>query len=147
MFLIRQQPTESYNTKAFEIPENEVDSYIHKTIWLVASSLAIIVVSMTGMAFLDKPMDQPGTLLFNNRYIRLSSRALYVILILTIPLAGENLNKYLFLGCCAVLLIFVETFEWAGSMERGGGLVEPKGLTVMMRKELRSKNLGKVETN
>jgi hypothetical protein len=94
------------------------------------------------MAFLDKSLDPSKTLLINNQYGRLSARAVYIIIIMTVPLGREHFNKYLFLGIASILMVFVQMFEWVVSMERPGGILEPKGLTVMMRKELNSKHLG-----
>jgi hypothetical protein len=142
MFLIRQDVTKPANGKGVEVPEDEVDSYIHRTIWLVAVSLTVIIVSMTAQALLCISRDPPGTLLINNRYIRLSGRLVYIIIILCVPL-DPDLDKVLFLGIAGVLLSFLAYWEWVVCLERKGGLVEPKGLTVMMKRELGDKELAR----
>jgi len=140
MFLIRQDVTKPENGKGFEIPEDEVDSYIHRTIWLVATSLAVIVASMTMQALLDIPRDPPGALLINNRYIRLSGRLVFILIILLVPL-HPDLNKVWFLGIAGIGLSLVMYWEWVVCLEKKGGFIEPKGLTVMMKRELGAKEL------
>jgi hypothetical protein len=140
MFLITQDVDTPANGRGFEIPEDQLDSYIHRTIWLVSVSLSVIMTSITAQALLDTSIDPPGTLLINNRYIRLSGRMLFVLVILLIPL-HPDLDKIWFLGITGVLMSSVVYWEWTVSLEKNAGLFEPKGLTVLMKRALGSKSL------
>jgi hypothetical protein len=142
MFLIRQDVSQPANGKGIEVPEGEVDTYIHRTIWLIAVSLAVIMTSMTTQALLCISCDPPGTLLINNRYVRLSGRLVYIVIILCVPL-HPDLNKVVFLGTAGVLLSILVLWEWVVCLEKKGGLIEPKGLTVMMKRELGDKELAR----
>jgi ABC-type Fe3+-siderophore transport system permease subunit len=142
MFLITQDVDTPASGEGFEIPEDQMDSYIHRTIWLIAISLSVIMISMTIQALLDTSVDPPGTLLVNNRYVRLSGRIVYVVVILLLPI-HPNLDKDWFLGITAVLMSFVMCFEWIVCLERNAGMFEPKGLTVLMKRALGSRNLSK----
>jgi hypothetical protein len=136
MFLITGESEKPEKGKSFEIPEEEMPNFIHRTIWLVSISLAVSISSMTFQALLDKSMDPPGTLMMNNRYVRLAGRTVYIIIIMCIPTIG-HIDKVLFLGIISILLSFVIHWEWVGALEKGGGFLEPKGLTVLMKKELK----------
>ena len=114
------------------VPTSELPDILRTAMWTVAISLATIMMSMTGLALLDESLDPPGTLRLNNRYIRLSARVVYVVVILCVPI-DESLGAEWFLGICSLLLGLVVTWEWTSSTVKGGGFFEPKGLTTMIR--------------
>jgi hypothetical protein len=145
MFLITEEVDTPANKSGFEIPEDELQDYVHRTIWMVAVSLSVIMASMTAQALLDTSIDPPGTLLINNRYIRLSGRIVYIVVILLLPLHSD-LSKFWFLGIAAVCLSLVMYWEWIVCLEKNFGLVEPKGLTVLMKRALGTRSLATTRT-
>jgi hypothetical protein len=107
---------------------------VYKAIWNMAASLALIIFSMTLQALADKPLDPPGTLLVNNRYLRLSSRILYIIVILLVPIKAD-ISVSLFMGIAGVGLSMIIWWEWIVSLEQPARVLEPKGLTTLMKQE------------
>jgi hypothetical protein len=89
---------------------------------------------------MDISLDPPGTLLVNNRYVRLSARVVYVIVILTVPITPD-LHRNVFLAVAGAGLSLLMYWEWVVCLEKKSGLIEPKGLTVMMKRELGAKEL------
>lgn len=136
MFLITGEVEKPEKTKGFDIPEDEMAHFIHRTMWLVSTSLAVSLTSMTFQALLDKSVDPPGTLMVNNRYVRLAGRAVYVVIIMCVPITRE-INKVFYLGILGIPLSLVLLWEWITCLERGGGFLEPKGLTVLMKREIK----------
>lgn len=100
----------------------------------MAGSLGLIVLSMTIQALADKPLDPPGTLLVNNRYIRLLSRIVYILVIVLAPLKAD-LEVTTFLSLCGIGLGLVIWWEWIVSLERPAKVLEPKGLTTLMKEK------------
>jgi hypothetical protein len=96
------------------------------------------------LALLDKPHDPPKSHLVDNRFIRLAGRFVY-ILVINLVLLWKDMNIYLYLGICGLGLSVVLFYEMATSLERPARFVEPKGLTVLMRKEYKPKVRGKSE--
>lgn len=137
MFLIRNVSQFAYNQneESVEIPEEELPFFKQSAVWCIAGSLSIILFAMTIMALLDKPLDGPGTLRINNRYGRLASRFVFIIVVCTVPIK-EHIDPILFLGIASVGLQMVATYEWYASLETGGtGLIEPRSLAVMVAKD------------
>lgn len=141
MFIIRHLSdaprTAAADAEGGQIPEDEIPRYIHRAIWTCATSLANITLCSTILAFSDKPLDEPDTLKINNRYARLGMRVIFMAVILALP-AKSNLDPELFLGMAVLMLLVVGIWEWNVSLERDGGLIEPKGLTLMMSRELKA---------
>ncbi|EXJ72379.1 uncharacterized protein A1O5_04883 [Cladophialophora psammophila CBS 110553] len=143
MFIIRHQPDAPYNSpggqagEAQQIPHDDLPRYLYRAVWTCASSLGIIMLSMTALALLDKSLDEPGTLKVNNRYIRLSGRVVYIAVIVCVP-ATPHMDARLFLGIAAFMLLAVTVWEWNVGLDRGGALIEPMGLSHMMSRELTS---------
>jgi hypothetical protein len=140
-FIIQHQPNAPFNStqgvQGEEIPEDKLPDNFYRAVWTCASSLSIIMLSMTVLALLDKSLDEPDKLKVNNRYIRLSMRAVFMVVILCIPIT-PHLNPQLFLGLAAMMLLIVSLWEWNVSLDRGGALIEPKGLSSMLSRELKS---------
>lgn len=142
MFLLRFEAQQPYNELAKEqtekIPEEEMPVFVQSAVWSAAVSLAIMLVSMTIIALLDKPLDPPGTLRINNRYARLSGRLVYIVIILCVPAKWE-INPTLFLGIAGVLMTLVVYWEFTSSLEHGGGIFEPKGLSAILSSARRAR--------
>jgi hypothetical protein len=106
----------------------------------MAGCLSLIVLSMTIQALADKPLDPPGTLLVNNRYLRLSSRFLYILVVMLVPLTPD-LSVTLFLGIAAVGLSLIIWWEWIVSLEQPAKILEPKGLTTLIKEKKMDKGI------
>ena len=136
MFILRHQYEVNDHQKNQEaLTGKELDRYIYRAVWTCATSLAIIMLALLVLALLDKPMDKKGTLRVDNRYIRLGSRVVYIIVILCLPIAP--MSPDLFLGIAGFGLVVVSVYEWNCCLEKGGGFIEPRGLTLMMNHELK----------
>jgi hypothetical protein len=116
------------------LSRDELNTLLHRAMWTISISTVIIITNMTGIALLDQPMDESGTLLISNRYIRLSSRAVYAVIMLCLPMK-RDISFREFQVLVTNLLLFVLCFEWVASMDREWGFLEPKGLTKLMQKE------------
>ncbi|KAJ9611531.1 hypothetical protein H2200_004715 [Cladophialophora chaetospira] len=142
MFILRSQSageTSSTSSEAGEggqISEEELPRYVHRAVWTCASSVSAVMFSLTIIALMDKSLDEPGTLKIDNRYIRLSMRIVFMVATLCIPLA--HVSSQLFLGMVAMMLFVVGVWEWNVSLDRGGALIEPKGLSLMLSRELKT---------
>lgn len=108
-----------------QIPEEELPAYIHQAIWIVACSLAVSMLSMTGIALLDKSFDAPGTLRIDNCNVRLLGRLLYIVIVVLIPVK-RRINLEVFLCVCSILLMALVLWEWIVSTEKGANIVEPR---------------------
>ncbi|OAP61237.1 hypothetical protein AYL99_03438 [Fonsecaea erecta] len=144
MFIIRHQPDAPYTSSPAagassegQIAPDDLPRYMYRAVWTCATSLGIIMLSMTALALLDKSLDEPATLKINNRYIRLSGRAVFIVVIVCVP-ATPNIGAGLFLGIAACMLLGVTVWEWNVGLDRGGALIEPLGLTHMMSRELKT---------
>lgn len=140
MFILRHQNLQNYSQQKTEskLTPEVVTNYIHNAVWTCASSISVVIMSMLALAFLDLPLDNPGTLRIDNRYIRMGGRVVYVTLIMCLPIK-TNINPAVFLGIAGAGLVILTTWEWNSSLEKGGGFVEPKGITLMMSHELKGK--------
>jgi low temperature requirement protein LtrA len=140
MFILRHQNLQNYSQQKTEskLTPEEVTSYTHNAIWTCASSISIVVLSMLALAFLDIPLDKPGTLRIDNRYIRMGGRVVYITIIMCVPIK-TNIDPAVFLAVAAAGLVALTMWEWNSSLEKGGGFIEPKGITLMMSHELKGK--------
>lgn len=140
MFIIRHQREQNYSQQKgeAELTPEQIYHYTYNAVWTCASSLAIVVLSMLVLALLEKPLDKPGTLKIDNRYIRMAGRVIYIVLVLCLPIKS-HINPALFLGLAGAGLVVMTGWEWNSSLEKGGSFIEPRGLTLMMSHELRGK--------
>ena len=129
MFILRHSPATPADDRSDseDIPDEKLPLYLHRAIWYVSGSLAIIMLSTISLALLDRPLDKPGTLRLSNRYVRLSGRAVYSLIVVLIPLQN-NLKPGLFLGTCSLLLMALSVFEFVVSAQKGGAIFESKRL-------------------
>lgn len=139
MFMLRHQALipENVDQNDEKIPEDKIEYYMYASMWSMSTSLTVILLSNTILALLDKPLDPPKTLLVNNRYARLSGRLIYSMVILTVP-ATKHLSVDLYLGIASIMMSFLIAAEWIMSLERGGGLLEPRGLTAILSSRRRA---------
>ncbi|KAF2095829.1 hypothetical protein NA57DRAFT_58899 [Rhizodiscina lignyota] len=140
MFMLRNhaQLPENVDQNDEKVPAEDLRDYIYSSMWTMSVSLSIILISMTCLALLDKSLDPPGTLRVNNRYVRLSGRIVYVVVILTVPIK-KDLSMDLYLGIAGVMMSFLTSWEWVVSLEKGGSFFEPRGLTAILSSNRRAK--------
>ena len=137
MFIIRQAPQALINQHIERFHGEELAILTQDAIWTISISLCVALSSMTGLQLCDKPLDPPGTLKINNRYVRLAPRIPFLAITLCLPLVQDfQHNPFTMVGVLALLTISLMIWETSASMEAGGGLLEPRGLTVMMHHEL-----------
>jgi hypothetical protein len=80
---------------------------------------------MTLRSFLNRSLDTPGTLLVDNRYIRMAPRAVVSVIYLCLP-AVEDISPYTFMAVIMALLQSLLLWELVAAMEKGAKLLEPK---------------------
>jgi hypothetical protein len=119
-----------------ELTDGEFLILRNRALWDIGASISVIMFSFLCLALLDKPLDPPKTTLVNNRWLRLIGRPIYILIIMSI-LVVDELNGYVYLGVCGLGLSLLTTYELTTSLERPAGFLEPKGLTVLMKKEYR----------
>jgi hypothetical protein len=132
--------------RSTELSEAEFLELKTRAFWDISSSISIILFNYTCLALLDKSLDPPNTTLVSNRWLRLIGRAIYIIIINPIILV-HDMSDYIYLGICGVGLLLVFTYELIVSLERPAQFSEPKGLTVLMKKEYRQERPSGVDIN
>lgn len=98
----------------------------HAARWMVSISLSIIVLAITFLALLHKPMpDPPGSsrMLVPNRYLRLLPRLLFIIAVSCLPLV-ESMHSTMYLGIISILLDAVAVWEYIVCLERVDGRIQ-----------------------
>jgi hypothetical protein len=80
---------------------------------------------MSSIVLLNQSIDAPGTLLVNNRYLRLGMRAVAVVILLCLPI-NSDLSNRVYLGTIAGLLQATVWWEYITGLERGAKLIEPR---------------------
>ena len=93
--------------------------------WTISGSLSATVVFMTGIAILNHSLDDPGTLLIDNRYLRMAPRAMVCIVVMCLPLI-PHLSAWLFLSILLCLLQPLILWEFIAAMDKGFTFLEPK---------------------
>lgn len=135
-FVNRNSNTPIDSGEAKDLSEEEYDVLRIRALWDIGASLSVIVFGYTCQALLDKPLDQPGTLMVNSRHLRLIGRPIYIFVILIVLLKAD-LNVYLYMGICGIGISNVLLYESICGLERPARFLEPRGLTVLMKKEYR----------
>jgi len=130
VFLIQH----SYDTSSTALPPDG-EANPSDTEWrhvLVAkrtasNALGGALIFMTFLALLNRPLDRPGTLVVNNRYLRVTPRVLIAVILICAPL--HNALKPQSLMAIALSLLWLLThWEWYSGMERGWKFIEPKNI-------------------
>jgi len=132
LFLITKAADNPQDAKGIPIAGDELEMFTLRAIWNLAISVSVIMLSMTCQALLDKPLDPPGTLLVDNRYLRLAARIIYIIVVMCLPVK-KNITEGAFLAVCGIGLSCVMAYEWTVSLEMPAKMLEPKGLTLLIK--------------
>jgi hypothetical protein len=93
--------------------------------WTISASLDSTLLWMTLRSLLNRSLDTPGTLLVDNRYIRMVPRAVVSVIFLCLPVV-EDISPYTFLSVIMALLQSLILWELVAGMEKGAKLFEPK---------------------
>jgi hypothetical protein len=104
-----------------ETLEESVNDKAH---WTVSAALSTALVSMTIAVLLNQSLDGPGTLLINNRYIRLVPRILLIVMVMCLPITGIKTPWFFFF--IMGLMVLVGLWEHVASLDKGCRLFEPK---------------------
>jgi hypothetical protein len=107
-----------------EGPEAEERNILRHALWTASSSLSIVLVAMTHIALLNRPLDKPKTLVINSRWIRLAPRIPAIVLIMCLPLF--HLSGWSWCGLAPLILYIVFLWEFFAGMERGWKWFESK---------------------
>lgn len=126
LFLVKNDSTEvaAIHTDATD-PQSEQRHFILLAVWSASTSLAIVVLSMTHIALLNRPLDRRNTLVINSRYIRLAPRIPAIVLIMCLPLI-HNLTGSLWCGGASIILAIVYIWESFAGLEKDWKFFEPK---------------------
>lgn len=108
-----------------EPDSEELDFSQQQAKWTVGAGLAAVLLCMTLRTLLNRPFDNPGTLLIDNRFARLAPRLAVVAVSFGLP-AVTSLGVGSFLGTIMGMLQFVVFWEFIVGMEKGAKLFEPK---------------------
>lgn len=70
LFLVKNDSTEAAGLHTgFTDPETEQRHSTLLAVWSASTSLATVLLNMTSIALLNRPLDKPNTLVVNSRYI------------------------------------------------------------------------------
>lgn len=98
---------------------------LNRARFTVSSALTTVIICITAKALLNKSLDTPGTLLVNNRYIRMAPRLIVVIVAMCLPIkTGMAVGASM--GVLLAMLLPLILWEYIAAMERGSRLIEPK---------------------
>ena len=89
------------------------------------------------MTIIALPIDGPGTVKINDRYIWLFMRAVFLVMRFCLLLA-KHVGAQLYLALVATMLLIVRVWAWNISLDEAGAFIEPRGLSLMMSRELKS---------
>lgn len=93
--------------------------------WTATTSLGIALFCFTAKDLLNKCLDRPGTLLIDNRYIRLAPRIILACILVCINI-GDPLSPQSLISVVMSMIWVVGVWEWISGLEKGARLVEPK---------------------
>jgi hypothetical protein len=124
LFLVKNNNTEAGDSDNTD-PEFEEKHFTLVAVWSASTSLAIVVLSMTFIALLNRPLDKPNTLVINSRWIRLAPRFPAVVLIMCLPLI-KNLTGSAWCGGACVVLWLVYLWETFAGLEKDWKFFQPK---------------------
>lgn len=94
-------------------------------IWSASVNLSCVILFMTCISLLNRPLDKPKTLLVNSRWIRIGGRLPIIVIICCLPLI-KSLTASMWIGIVVCLLYAVSFWEWIAGLERNWKLLEPK---------------------
>jgi hypothetical protein len=91
--------------------------------WTISGALTSVLVCMTGLALLNKSLDKPGTLLVDNRYLRMGMRAVVIMVVLCLP-TQRVMGHGIYVGIIVTLLQVTTWWEYLAGLERGSKLMD-----------------------
>ncbi|TVY41539.1 hypothetical protein LSUB1_G001995 [Lachnellula subtilissima] len=94
-------------------------------IWSASVNLSCVILFMTCISLLNRPLDKPKTLLVNSRWLRIGGRLPIIVIICCLPLI-KSLTPAMWIGIVVCLLYAVSFWEWIAGLERNWKLLEPK---------------------
>ena len=98
---------------------------IYSAKWITATTLSMILFQLTKIAILNRSLDPPHTLKVNNRYLRLLPRFIVIAVTICLPI-DRGMNGITMMSIIISVMIPCLLWEWAASLDSGGGFVEPK---------------------
>lgn len=104
----------------------EETRYALTALWSASICLAGVLLSMTCIALLNRPLDKPRTLVVNSRWFRLAPRLGVIAVVACLPLV-ENISPSLWCGVACSTLYILFFWEWIAGLEANWKLVEPQG--------------------
>ena len=108
----------------------------------VCTALCAILTAFTVLSLLNRPLDEKGTLVINNRYIRLAPRIASILVFGTIWIHDWE-DPTILLAILSTIIFAVVAFEWYASMETGWQVFEPKHVMVWDKHFSRSQSRDK----
>lgn len=134
-FVIKNSVTSSDSSdssKMFGSLETDVvaitsDFSFQQARWTLSGTFGLMLFSMTCQSLLNRSYDGPGTLLIDNRFLRLGLRPVIVAVIMSLPVVSiENLSATTFLWIIVWCGQSVIIFEYIAGMQREAHIFEPK---------------------
>lgn len=139
--LSRQESSDSTTDTTSTETSAEQAHYRQAATWTAAGSLSIALLSMILMSLMNRSLDRPGTLIVNNRYIRLLPRFIIIPIVLCLPIK-QDLNIEVFIAIVMMLLMVVVYAEFILGLEKGAKFFEPKLKTNMGKASLEKSGSG-----
>jgi len=126
LFLVKNDSTEAaaIHTDATN-PQSKQRHLTLLAVWSASTSLASVILSMTHIALLNRPLDRRNTLVINSRYVRLAPRIPAIVLIMCLPLI-HNLTGSWWCGGASTILAIVYTWESFAGLEKDWKFFQPK---------------------
>ena len=103
--------------------ERGLEQFMNSAKWCVGVYLSTIVACQTSLALLSRPLDPPGTMKIDNRYIRLAGRFIVIVVTVLLPLVRHMAGSVM-LAVMLCLLVACMLWEWTVSLDRDGTIVE-----------------------
>jgi hypothetical protein len=103
----------------------ETSLFTKRALWSASGSLSIVILTMTAIALLNRPLDKPNTLIVNSRWLRLAPRVPAIAIICCLPLF-PHMSSTLWCGAATSILYVIFLWEWMSGMERDWKVLEPK---------------------
>lgn len=92
--------------------------------WTIASTLSIVLICQSVIAFLSRSLDDSDTLKISSRYVRLLPRLIVIAVAICLPI-DQHFTAIGYLGILAPVCFLCLLWEWVASLEKGGGFMEP----------------------
>ena len=120
-FIIRASTATSHS----ETSAADMSFSLRQARWTTSGALTSVLTCMTCITLLNKSLDSPGSLLIDNRYLRLGLRLVVMLVALCLPVMGD-MRHGVYLGVIVFLLQLAIWWEYIAGLEKGMKLIEPK---------------------